>query len=134
VATLAATLEHALPTLFSARAPRTRVTSSLRRMEGLAWFLDDAVPIPGTSRRIGADVFMGLVPGVGSLVAGLVQTYVVIEAMRLGVPGRVLAKMIGNVVLDTTVGTVPIVGSVFDFFFKATRRNVRLLSEALQAG
>lgn len=132
MATLTATLEHALPTLFRAAAPRQRVTRGLRRMENLAWFLDEALPIPGTNRRVGADVIVGLVPGLGSVAAGLIQLYVVVEAMRLGVPGRTLLKMVGNVVLDTTLGAVPIAGSVFDFFFKATRRNVRLLSEALR--
>lgn len=130
---VAARIEHVFPTLFASQAPRRRVQSSMGRLESLAWFMDEAIPLPGTSYRIGGDVVLGLVPGVGSLAAGLVQLYVVVEAMRLGIPRRTLARMVGNVALDTTVGAIPIAGNVFDVFFKATRRNVTILMDAVTA-
>jgi hypothetical protein len=125
------TLEHALPGIFAARAPTARIERGLRRIDRLTWMLDEAVPLPGTSRRIGVDSLLGLVPGVGDLLSTLLQGYVLFEAVRLGVPRKVLARMLGNVVIDTAVGLVPILGDVFDFFFKAGRRNLRLMQQAL---
>jgi len=129
--TAVARLEHALPGLFSAHAPRPRVRSGMARLERLASLMDDAVPLPGTSYRFGVDSVIGLLPGVGDGLMGLLQGWIVFEAARLGVPRAVLAKMVGNVAIDTLIGTIPIAGSVFDFFFHASRRNVRLALEAL---
>ena len=46
---------------------------------------------------------------------------------RHGVSGQVLGRMLGNIVLDTTVGAVPVIGDLFDLFYKANRRNYKLL-------
>jgi hypothetical protein len=127
------TLEHALPGIFAARAPAARIERGLRRMDKLTWMLDEMVPMPGTSRRIGIDSLLGLVPGVGDLLSTALQGYVLVEAVRLGVPRGVLVRMLGNVVLDTAIGFVPILGDVFDFYFKAGRRNLRLAQDALKA-
>lgn len=128
-----AAIGEVFPTLVQGEAPRARLRSSARRLDQLAWLLDDAIPIPGTSWRMGADVIVGLIPGVGPVVAGIVQAYVVFEALRLGVARAVVGRLLFNVLVDTIIGGVPIVGSLFDLYFKATRRNVALLREAMPA-
>jgi hypothetical protein len=53
----------------------------------------------------------------------------VIEARRMGVPVGVIMRMVGNVAVDWAVGSIPVIGTIFDVAFKANRRNVRLLSD-----
>ena len=100
---------------------------TMERLEWLAWFTDSAVRIPGTRRTIGADGFLSLVPGIGSLVGTGLSLYVVGEALRHGVPARLLTRMGLNIAADTVLGAIPVVGFFFDMFFKANQRNLNLL-------
>ncbi len=111
--------------------PRRGEREALERLDRLARLLDTAVLIPGTSIRFGADAVLGLVPGIGDLITTLVSSYIVYEAHRLGAPKRLIARMIGNVVLDSTLGAIPLAGDVFDVLWRANRRNVALLREHL---
>lgn len=95
--------------------------------------MDSAVGIPGTKYRFGADSVMGLVPGLGDIAGGLFSAYIIAESARLGVPRSVVASMVANTLLDVGVGTIPIAGDVFDFFFKSNRKNVELLEQHLPA-
>lgn len=104
---------------------------TMERLEWLAWFTDSAVRIPGTSRSVGADGFLSLVPGVGSLVGTGISLYVVGEAVRHGVPAPVLTRMGLNIAADTLVGAIPVVGFLFDLGFKANQRNLNLLRQHL---
>lgn len=99
----------------------------LDRLRSLARVLDDLAPIPGTSMRVGLDPVLGLVPGLGDAVTGSVAAYAIVVAQRLGAPPSVLARMAWNVVLDLVFGAVPFVGDLFDFGWKASRKNVRLV-------
>ena len=72
-----------------------------------------------------------MVPGIGDAATTLISLYIVAEAWRLGVRKRTLARMIGNIVLDSIVGTVPVAGDLFDFIWKANLRNLRLISHDL---
>ncbi len=105
--------------------------ATIERLEWLAWFTDSAIRIPGTSRTIGADGLLSLVPGVGSLMGTGLSAYVILEAVRHGAPLPLLARMGANVAADTLVGAVPVVGFLFDMAFKANQRNLNLLREHL---
>ena len=105
---------------------------ALRRLDRLARLLDEAFRIPGTRWRIGIDGLIGMAPGVGDLVTAAISLYPVIEAARLGVPNRVLARMLVNVGIDTGLGAVPVVGDIFDIAFKSNRRNIDLLRKHLR--
>ena len=105
---------------------------ALQRLDFVATLLDSAILIPGTNIRFGADAVVGLVPGIGDAVTTALSAWIVYEAHRLGVPRRVLARMIGNVALDGLFGAVPLVGDVFDVMWRANRRNMRLLREHLE--
>lgn len=112
--------------------PAPDFVKELDEVRRLAKLLDTRWKIPGIGVRFGIDPLLGLVPGAGDLVAGAISTYVIVKAHRLGVPKSILVKMAGNVAVDTVVGSVPILGSVFDLFYKASTRNLRLLQTHLE--
>ncbi|WP_430250141.1 DUF4112 domain-containing protein [Neorhizobium sp. DAR64860/K0K1] len=99
----------------------------LRRIHGVARMMDTAIGIPGTRFRFGADSIMGLVPLVGDAGGALIGLYIVNEARRMGVPNDKLAKMIGNLAVNSVVGSVPLAGDLFDVFFKSHRRNLNIV-------
>jgi len=99
----------------------------LRRLRLLARMMDTAIRVPGTNIRLGADSILGLLPVAGDAGGALIGLYIVNEARRLGVPSYKLARMISNVALDGLVGSVPLVGDVFDVYFKSHRRNVKII-------
>jgi len=99
----------------------------LRRIQAMARVMDTAFRIPGTGISFGADSILGLVPGVGDAGGALVGLLIVNEARRLGVPNATLAKMLGNIGLDTIGGSLPLLGDLFDVYFKSNRRNVQLV-------
>jgi hypothetical protein len=104
----------------------------LDRLHRVGWLLDSSLPIPGTRYRLGIDQVIGLVPGIGDLIGGVLSLYIIIEASRMGVPRGLLARMGWNVAIDTLVGEVPILGDLFDIAFKANIRNLALLDGYLQ--
>lgn len=102
-----------------------------RRVRGLAWLLDNSIPLPGTRFRIGVDAILGLLPGLGDLLGVLLSTYIVREAARLRVPRSVLIRMAFNVAVEGVVGLIPFLGDVFDAVWKANQRNFALLESSL---
>jgi hypothetical protein len=106
----------------------TRDETVARRLELLAWLMDRAIHIPGTKITVGLDALLGLVPVGGDVLTGLVQTAVVLIALtHYKVPRSVAARMMANVLIDVTAGSIPILGDLFDVGFKANTRNVKLL-------
>jgi Domain of unknown function (DUF4112) len=99
----------------------------LQRLRALGRLLDNALPIPGTRRRIGLDGIIGLVPVAGDAVGALLSGYILLQAARIGVPKTTLLRMFGNVLFDTLVGEVPVLGDLFDFGFKSNARNLALI-------
>ncbi len=98
--------------------------NSLRRLSQL---LDNAIPIPGTKYRFGLDPILGLIPGGGDTIAGALGAYIIMEAARMGIPRKVLGKMIGNILFDSLVGTVPVLGDLFDVAWKATKYRTKIV-------
>src|SRR5688572_25445545 len=94
----------------------------------LAHWLDDAFRVPGTNMRFGLDAVLGLVaPGAGDLATGSLGTYLFFVALRRGVPLPVILRMALNVLLDTVIGAIPVLGDLFDFGWKANARNLALI-------
>lgn len=114
----------------NARDPSYRL-AALKRVDRLAWLLDGAIAIPGLNRRFGFDAIIGLVPVIGDAVGGVLASWIVFEAWRLGAPARLIMRMIMNIAIDTGLGAVPIAGDVFDVMWTANRRNAALLHEYL---
>ena len=97
----------------------------------MARLLDRSFRIPGTSLRFGLDPVLGLVPGAGDVVAALGSGYILYIAWLNGAPGSMIARMVMNVLVDTLVGAVPVVGDIFDAGWQANARNVALLERWL---
>ena len=97
----------------------------------MARFLDSSMSIPGTSWKFGFDAIVGLIPVAGDLIGGILSGYIILEAARAEVPTLTLAKMLGNVGVDTLFGAVPALGDVFDAAWKSNTRNVALLERHL---
>jgi hypothetical protein len=98
-----------------------------RSLDELARYLDGLFRIPGTGWRFGLDAIVGLVPSIGDTLTSLVSFYILIAGVRYGVPKITLARMALNVGVDYLVGTIPIVGDVFDFYWKSNQKNVELI-------
>lgn len=77
------------------------------------------------------DSVIGLVPGVGDLAGAALSGYIVLEGRRLGVPKRLITKMVGNIAVDAVIGVIPIIGDLADIQWKANRKNVHLLIDHL---
>jgi hypothetical protein len=103
----------------------------IARLDALANLLDTAFIFPGTNVRFGLDAIIGLVPGIGDAITTVISLYIVREARALGVPRRVVARMLANVALDGVVGAVPFLGDAFDVMWRANRRNMALLRKHL---
>lgn len=48
---------------------------------------------------------------------------------RAGVRKRALARMVWNTGLDLTLGSIPLLGDLFDVAFKSHRKNVQILKD-----
>src|SRR6184192_1110796 len=106
--------------------------ADLKRARRLAELLDSRFSVGGV--RFGLDAIVGLVPGVGDAVTTLAGLYPIWVAQRHGVGKWVRARMLANLVVDFLVGSVPVVGDLFDAGFKANLKNVELLEKALAKG
>jgi len=104
-----------------------------KRLDWMATTLDSRFRIPGTRIRLGWDTLIGLVPGVGDLATLVPAAWILFEGYRLGARRRVLLRMAVNTLVDTAVGSVPVIGDIFDIGFKSNRRNVKLLRSDLAA-
>lgn len=106
--------------------------ATLNRIRKFSRLMDTAFRIPGTPFRIGWDPIIGLIPGLGDAVDTGISAYIIFMAARFGLPRTVLGWMVFNVGLEFVLGTVPLIGDLFDAFFKSNIRNLALLERHLQ--
>lgn len=107
--------------------------SGLERAKRMSRLLDDAVRVPGTNFRFGLDPIMGILPVGGDAVAAAASLYIVFEAFRAGAPRDLLGKMLALVAVDFVVGSIPVLGVVFDAFWKANEWNISMLESHVEA-
>lgn len=113
-------------------APQTKeMVSRIDGVRKLAHALDEYFRIPGTSYRFGLDGIIGLIPAAGDVITGLFSAYIVWQATRLGIPRSTLGLMILNILFDVLVGAIPVLGDIFDFQWKANKKNLTLLERHL---
>lgn len=114
--------------------PRVRTSAATdEALDHLATLLDDAFQIPGTRIRYGLDAIIGLIPGLGDIITGLMSMIIVFVGWQRGIPKITQARMMMNIVIDTAVGAIPIFGDAFDVAWKANRMNMRLLKRTSEA-
>ncbi|MCR6639144.1 MAG: DUF4112 domain-containing protein [Sporocytophaga sp.] len=113
---------------------------NLTEAPNLAWvekisnFLDSKFRIPGTKLRFGWDPLIGLIPGIGDFAGFVVSAILMLYMTRYGASRKVVIIMSLNVLLDAMIGSIPFVGTLFDFGFKANKRNIELLKEHYYEG
>jgi uncharacterized protein DUF4112 len=106
------------------QARPVRVEESLER---LGWLMDDLIPIPLLGWRIGLDAIVGLIPGLGDTATTIVSFYILTSAVRYRVPKVTLLRMGLNLGIDYVLGSLPLVGDIFDAWWKSNQKNVELL-------
>jgi hypothetical protein len=106
----------------------------LQTLNSLTQIMDNRFTIPGTNIKFGLDFLIGLVPYAGDIVSFLMSSGLVLVMVRHGASGMLVTKMLGNIFLDTTVGSIPILGDIFDLSYKSNRRNYHLLEEHYEEG
>lgn len=118
---------------FSTRSASNKQTrSEADNLELLARVLDDWFRIPGTQIRFGFDAILGLIPGVGDLLTGVVSCVLIFSAWMRGLPYVTLLRMVINVAIDVIVGSIPFIGDIFDLAWKANRRNYELIQRHIK--
>lgn len=106
--------------------------ATLNRIRKLSRLMDTAIRIPIINFRIGLDPILGLVPGAGDIVTTAFSAYIIFLARRFQLPSEVMGQMVANIVLEAVVGSVPLLGDLFDAYYKANVRNLALLEKHLQ--
>jgi len=109
----------------------TDPASVRQRVEAMERILERIFVIPGTNQKIGLDVILDLVPGVGDLAGAALGSYMVWEARNLGMTKWQMTRMAGNVGVDFLLGLIPWVGAIPDFFFRSNSRNLKLIKKHL---
>jgi hypothetical protein len=107
--------------------PDERLPKDLVALRKFAYLMDEAVPVPGTRRRIGLDAGLSLIPGFGEAIGAFLSAWIVVGAMRHRVPAPRIARMVFYILLDTVLGTIPVVGTIFDWLFEENVMNINAL-------
>ena len=102
---------------------------ALKNLDSLAKLMDARFTIPGTNIKFGLDALIGLVPGAGDFATFIISGYMLKVLAQNGASGFVLARMVLNVIIDSLIGAVPILGDIFDVAFKSNQRNMKLMHE-----
>lgn len=105
----------------------------LERIQRVARLMDNAIGIPGTQLRLGLDALIGLIPGVGDVAGLVVGLWVVQQARGVGAPRKIQIDMLRNLAIETVLGSVPVLGDLFDVAWQANQRNWQLLDAWLKS-
>lgn len=113
---------------------KDNLPKELVKVSKLVKLMDSAFKIPGTNKSFGIDPILNLIPYGGAIAGFIISSYLILSMIKNGASSKVIGKMIGNIALDATVGAVPILGTFFDFMFKANKRNLILATEYFEEG
>ena len=111
------------------RIEDSTVLKDIRLAEKLVKLMDSKFKIPFINFRFGIDPLIGLVPWVGDVVSFLISALIIKSLVSAGLPRPLIINMIWNIILDLGIGSVPVLGDIWDFFNKANRKNLKLAKE-----
>jgi hypothetical protein len=94
-----------------------------------SYLMDEQFRFPGTQFRFGLDPILNLVPFVGDMAGLLISGGLLMAMAKKGASNKLVVLMSVNILLDATIGAIPIIGQIFDFFYKANTRNIKLMKE-----
>lgn len=107
--------------------PDEKLPPDLVALRKFAYFMDEAVEIPGTNRRVGLDAGLSLIPGVGEIAGGIMSAWIIVGALRHRVPLVRVTRMVLYILLDVSIGSIPILGTIFDWLFEENVINLKTL-------
>ncbi|OUL18993.1 DUF4112 domain-containing protein [Nostoc sp. 106C] len=106
---------------------------TLKRLRQISRLMDNVITVPGTQVGVGLDPILGLLPIGGDVLGVILSGYIVVEAARLGASRATLGRMVFNIIIDGLVGSIPMLGDLFDFAWKANTLNIQLLEDHLKS-
>ncbi len=111
-----------------------KLDNKLKWVESLSHLLDDKFRVPGTNFRFGLDPILNLIPIAGDMSGFLISAALVATMAKHGVSKKVIILMSLNILLDATIGAIPLIGNIFDFYYKSNTKNLKLLKQHYQEG
>jgi len=102
-----------------------------QRIEGMEKLLERMFVIPGINKSVGLDVILDIIPGIGTISAAALGSYIAWEARNLGMSKWQIARMAGNIGFDMLLGAIPWIGAIPDLFFQSNTRNLRIIKRHL---
>ena len=103
-----------------------------RRLRHVAVLMDGVLRVPGTRFRFGLNSLIGLPPGAGDAMLAAISLWIVWQGSKLGLPREKIARMLGNVAIEAALGSVPVLGDLFDVVWKANLRNLAIIDKHLK--
>ena len=107
--------------------PDEKLPPDLVVLRRFAYLMDEAVPVPGTKKRVGLDAGLSLIPGVGEIIGALLSAWIIVGALRHRVPMPRILRMVIYILLDMIIGSIPIAGTIFDWLFEENVINLNSL-------
>lgn len=102
-----------------------------QRIEAMEKILERMFVIPGINKPVGLDVVLDIVPGLGTVSAAVLGSYIAWEARNLGLSKWQFGRMAGNIGFDMLLGAIPWIGAIPDLFFRSNTRNLRIIKRHL---
>lgn len=107
---------------------------NLKWIRRISRLLDSKFTIPSTSIKFGIDPLIGIIPGLGDLSSYIVSLIIIYTTKQKGGSGKLITIMMINSSIDALVGSIPILGTIFDVWYKANVRNLKLAQEHFEEG
>lgn len=109
-------------------------SSEIKWVEKISRLMDSQFKIPGTNFKFGLDPIIGFIPFAGDASTFAISSALILYMIKNGASRKVIILMILNLVIDTIIGGIPIIGVIFDAYYKANNRNIRLLKRHYEEG
>lgn len=100
----------------------------MKDLEKLSELMDNKFEGP-FGFKFGLDGLIGLVPIAGDIFTTIISLYIIVRAIFLKVSFFTILRMIFNVLLETLIDFIPYFGNLFDFYWRANKKNIEILKK-----